>query len=125
MKETTASKLWPSGSMSLLTLSLIFDHASGGCLLNLVPVHFSLKGGNKKGRLYFRRIYIWVDPDQLLDILDVFLFLYRGTRTCLFSNVIDGNLSFPLRYLCAPQGTNSPALPHPFYTCFPSRFLSN
>ena len=111
--------------MSLLILSLIFDHASGGFLLILVPVHFSLKGGKKKGRLYLRRIDIWVVPDQLLDSLDVFLFLYRGNRTCVFSNVIDGNLIFPLRYLRAPQGTNSPPLPQPFYTCFPSRFLSN
>ena len=88
--------------MSLLILSLIFDHASGGFLLILVPLHFSLKGGKKKGRLYLRRIDIWVVSDQLLDSLDVFLSLYRGNRTCVFSNVIDGNLIFPLRYLRAP-----------------------
>ena len=67
--------------MSLLIFFLIFDHASGGFLLNLVPVHFSLKGGKKRGRLYFRMIYISVVHDQLLDSLVVFLFLHRGKRT--------------------------------------------
>ena len=104
-------------NLLLYSRNTFFVHANSGFFLNLVPVHFSLKGGKNKGRLYFRRLYIWVVP--LLDSLDVFLLHYRGNRTCVFSNVIDGNL----RYLHAPQGTNSPSLPHPLHTCFPSSFF--
>ena len=91
-----AKRLNVSFNLLLYIRNTFFVHASDGFFLNLVPVHFALKGGKNGGRLYFRRLYIWVVPDQLLDSLDVFLFLYRGNRPCVFSNVIDGNLIFPV-----------------------------